>query len=377
MPCRAHCLAELGVLFPIVPIAEVVGLHNFAIMKLSKSFLGNSIALLAASLFVGSASGQANGTVGNGPFPQDLNGSNFTYPYPVKVFTFRSQYQELDMAFMDVKPTGRTNKKTAVLLHGRNFCAATWEETIRVLSRKGYRVIAPDQVGFCKSSKPDRYQFTLHQLAWNTRALLNTLGIGNVTVIGHSMGGMLATRFSLQFPQTVDNLVLVNAIGLEDYLQKGVPYISIDQTLETEAASNYQSIRSYQQRVYYIGDWKPAYDVWVNMSVNIYHGSQRYNFIRNQAQVVDMILANPVAPYFEDVKSRTALIIGDKDKTAIGAPWSPPEVAAKLGRYDLLGPEVAARIPNSELLLFPGQGHSPQISDTANFHKTLLNWLAK
>jgi pimeloyl-ACP methyl ester carboxylesterase len=331
--------------------------------------------LISAVTFSRLVSGQANGSIHDGPFPLDLNGSNFTYPWPVKVFSFRSQFQDLDMAFLDVKPTGRPNKKTAVLLHGKNFCAPTWEGTIRVLSKKGYRVIAPDQVGFCKSSKPERYQFTLHQLAWNTRELLNTLGIGNVTVIGHSMGGMLATRFSLQYPKTVDNLVLVNAIGLEDYIQKGVPYVSIDQTSVTEAATNYESVRSYQQRVYYVGEWKPAYDVWVNMSVNIYHGSQRGNFVKNQAQIVDMVLATPVAPYFEDLKVRTALIIGDKDKTAIGAAWSPPEVAAALGRYDLLGPEVAAKIPDSKLLLFPGLGHSPQISHPKEFHKTLIDWL--
>jgi hypothetical protein len=35
------------------------------------------------------------------------------------------------MAYMDVKPR-TANGRTAVLLHGRNFCAATWEKTIKV-----------------------------------------------------------------------------------------------------------------------------------------------------------------------------------------------------------------------------------------------------
>jgi pimeloyl-ACP methyl ester carboxylesterase len=336
-----------------------------------------SLALCFA--FVGSASCQASGTINDGPFEQDLNGSNFTYPWPVKVFNFRSQFQDLEMAFMDIEPAGQPKNKTvktAVLLHGKNFCAATWVETAKVLSREGYRVVVPDQIGFCKSSKPESYQFTLHQLAWNTRGLLNTLGVGNVTVIGHSMGGMLATRFSLQYSSSVDNLVLVNSLGLEDYVQQGVPYISIDQSLETEAASTYQSIKAYQQRVYYVGEWKPEYDVWVNMSVNIYYGSQRDIFIRNQAQIVDMVLATPVTPYFEDIKSRTAVMVGAKDKTAIGSVWSPPEVAAKLGRFDLLGPEITGRIPNAKLLSFPELGHSPQISHPDEFHQALVEWLA-
>ena len=75
----------------------------------------------------------------------------FDYPYPVKTYAFTSQQQALEMAYLDVAPTGKANGRTAVLLHGKNFCAATWEQTIAALSKAGYRVIAPDQVGFCKS----------------------------------------------------------------------------------------------------------------------------------------------------------------------------------------------------------------------------------
>src|ERR1700733_11533909 len=78
----------------------------------------------------------------------------FDYPWPVSHFRFASQGADLDMAYMDLKPA-KPNGETAVLLHGKNFCAATWEETIKVLNDAGYRVIAPDQIGFCKSSKPE------------------------------------------------------------------------------------------------------------------------------------------------------------------------------------------------------------------------------
>src|SRR5664279_701834 len=77
----------------------------------------------------------------------------FDYPYPVEHFAFSSQGQTLDMAYMDVKPSN-PNGEVAVLLHGKNFCAATWEATISALVGAGYRVVAPDQIGFCKSSKP-------------------------------------------------------------------------------------------------------------------------------------------------------------------------------------------------------------------------------
>jgi pimeloyl-ACP methyl ester carboxylesterase len=65
----------------------------------------------------------------------------------------------LSMACYAVPP--QPNGRTAVLLHGRNFCAATWETSIKALTEAGYRVIAPDQIGFCKSSKLIHYQFSI------------------------------------------------------------------------------------------------------------------------------------------------------------------------------------------------------------------------
>src|SRR3984957_20994237 len=113
----------------------------------------------------------------------------FEYPSPVSHYRFTSQRNDLDMAYLDVAPA-RPNGRTAVLLHGKNFCAATWQATIQVLRDAGYRVIAPDQIGFCKSSKPAHYQFTFQQLAGNTHALLASLGLSRVTIVGHSMCGM-------------------------------------------------------------------------------------------------------------------------------------------------------------------------------------------
>jgi pimeloyl-ACP methyl ester carboxylesterase len=116
---------------------------------------------------------------------------DFSYPWPVQIFEFVSQGIPLHMAYMDVKPE-TPNGRVVVLLHGKNYVAATWQGTISVLSDAGYRVIAPDQIGFGKSTKPAHYQYTFQQLAGNTHALLVSLGISRVTVVGHSTGGMLA-----------------------------------------------------------------------------------------------------------------------------------------------------------------------------------------
>src|SRR5687768_7288889 len=156
-----------------------------------------------------------------GSYGMELEG--FEYPHPVKHHAFTSQGEALRMAYLDVAPT-TPNGRTVVLLHGKNFCAATWESTIRALTAAGYRVIAPDQVGFCKSTKPEHYQYSFQQLAANTDALLESLGIERASIVGHSMGGMLAARYALMYPQRTERLLLVNPIGLEDWKALGVPW---------------------------------------------------------------------------------------------------------------------------------------------------------
>ena len=126
---------------------------------------------------------------------------------------------------MDVKPANY-NGKNVMLLHGKNFNGAYWRTTIAALSKAGFRVIVPDQVGFGKSTKPKTFQYTFQQLALNTKTLLDSLGINKITVLGHSMGGMIAARFALMYPGLIEKLVLEDPLGLEDWKLK-VPYTSI------------------------------------------------------------------------------------------------------------------------------------------------------
>ncbi|MGK9064689.1 alpha/beta hydrolase [Stutzerimonas chloritidismutans] len=299
----------------------------------------------------------------------------FDYPFPIQRFEFSSQQKELSMGYLDVKPKGQANGRTLVLLHGKNFCAATWEQSIRVLSEAGYRVIAPDQVGFCSSTKPRGYQFSFAQLAHNTRALLQSLDLERVTLVGHSMGGMLASRVALNYPQVVEQLVLVNPIGLEDWQAEGVPYADIDQLYQGELKTDFEKIKAYQRKFYYNGDWKSEYDRWVTMLAGMYAGEGKEIVAWNQAQTSEMVFTQPVVHEFDRLSVPTLLLIGGKDRTAPGANRAPEAVAERLGNYPELGRQAAARIPRATLVPFPELGHSPQVEAPEVFHAALLKEL--
>ena len=225
------------------------------------------VLLILATAFVAPA--RAHKPSAYGP---ELEG--FEYPFTPERFSFPSQGQTVSMTFMDVAPN-KPNGRTVVLLHGKNFCAATWEATVKTLVEAGYRVIAPDQIGFCKSTKPEHYQYSFQQLAENTHGLLASRGIERAIIVGHSMGGMLAARYALMYPDAVDELVLIDPLGLEDWKAEGVPYESVDRAYQTALTTTFESIKDYQLKFYYHGQWKPEYDRWVSMLAGMYAGPGR------------------------------------------------------------------------------------------------------
>jgi len=301
----------------------------------------------------------------------------FDYPFPLKQFSFTSQGAPLQMGYLDVSPVGRKNGQTVVLMHGKNFCAATWGDTISALAGKGYRVIAPDQVGFCSSTKPSHYQYSFQQLAINTHELLKSLKITKAVIVGHSTGGMLATRYSLMFPAEVSKLVMVNPIGLEDWKAKGVPYRTVDQWYDRELKTSAESIKQYELKTYYVNKWKPEYDRWVDMLAGLNNGPGHKLVAWNSALIYDMIFTQPVVYEFKNLSVPTTLMIGTADTTAIGSDIAPAAVKAKIGHYNVLGKQAAKLIPHAKLIEFKGLGHAPQMEEPEKFNAALLKTLAK
>lgn len=305
----------------------------------------------------------------------DINLSNVDYPYEVHFLKLQFQNHNLQMAYMDVK-SSTPNLKNIVLLHGKNFNGAYWEATIRELAGKGYRVIVPDQIGFGKSSKPFHIQYSFQQLALNTKALLDSLGIRRTAILGHSMGGMLATRFALMFPEITEKLILENPIGLEDY-KLMVPYTSIDDLYKNELLQNYDKIKKYQLTSYYDNQWKPEYEQWVDLLAG-WTLNEDYPVVAwNAALTADMIFTQPVVYEFSNIKCPTLLIIGIRDRTAIGKALATPEMQKTMGLYNKLGKKTQQRIPGSKLVELDSVGHLPHIEAFKRFIKPLEEFLKK
>ena len=199
----------------------------------------------------------------------------FAYPWPVAHYRFTSQGDALDMAYMDVKPAQpeRTHGSAAAR---QEFLCRHLAEHHRRLTEAGYRVIAPDQIGFCKSSKPAHYQYSFQQLAGNTHALLDSLGDrpgdDDRPFDRRDAGDPLWADVSAE----VEQLVLVDPIGLEDWKAQGRA-LAERGCLVSAANCRRRPTASvnYEHTTYYAGTWEPAYERWVQMLAGMYRGPGR------------------------------------------------------------------------------------------------------
>ncbi len=292
------------------------------------------------------------------------------YPFRVERFSFVSQRQQLEMAYM-YQRAEQHNGRTVLLLHGKNFSGAYWGDVMKELLSKGYNVVAPDQVGFGRSSMPANYQFTFQQLAENTKQLLDSLKIRSVIVMGHSMGGMLAVRFALMYPKATMQLILENPIGLEDWKLKA-PYTTVDEEFAKEKKKTRESVKEYFMKNYFHNEWKSEYNALLDPAT-FRIGTPEYDAQAwCMALTTDMIFTQPVCYEFSRLNVPVVLIIGQLDRTAIGKDRVDRKTALTMGNYPALGKSTVAQIPGGLLMEMPASGHIPHVEEPEVFLQKLI-----
>ena len=328
-------------------------------------------AVLLSGLLIGSlaasraASGQSTaGGVAATPLVAPADAKAFSptledvpYPYPVHFLPLTLYGHEVRMAYMDVPPAGAANGRAVVLLHGMNFYGEYWASTIDVLRQAGFRVIVPDQVGFGRSSKPIM-PYTLSDMAANTHALLHTLGLSNAAIVGHSMGGMVATRFALLYPGTTERLVLYNQIGLTDARLRRPPSPT-DQVYKQLLGETYDQVYRGLARYFPTGVVPDSFQRYVLRQYGWTLSGNWPQAAMVRALVQQMVYEDPVVYDWAHIKSKTLEIGGDKDG---------PD-------FPTLAKHVADTIPGARLVLIPGVGHVPHVQSPDIFFRELLKFM--
>ena len=105
--------------------------------------------------------------------------------------------------------------RVAVCVHGNLGCAKWWWKTMAALP-PGYRGVAIDLPG--SGSSPETGQrHTMEYLAEVVAELVDTLGLDNFDLVGHSMGGGVAQLYTIEHPERVRRLVLVDSMAMDGF----------------------------------------------------------------------------------------------------------------------------------------------------------------
>lgn len=243
--------------------------------------------------------------------------------------------------------------KPLVLIPGLSCDIRIWTPIIHELSTH-FQVLVFDNRGAGQSDSPN-FAYTIKDMANDTVGLINHLGIGLPSILGHSMGGAIAQTIAADHSDLIDKLVLANSMiklnALNVYAQ--------------EFFLNLRRDPIPKRRIF------EGFVPWIFSE----------NFISNQRdqieQIIDLELANPYPQTTEGFARQLEALIAFDSKT-----WYRNIHASTLvihGDGDILCPNdsliLSQGIPAAKLFRFPGIGHSPMIENPDGFNRAVIDFL--
>ena len=125
----------------------------------------------------------------------------------------RSRFVEVNRIRVHYQEAGPADAPVVLLIHG--FCASNfvWGDVLLAVADSGYRVIAPDLIGYGFSEKPRHGRYTIKAQAQMIIGLMDRLSITRAALVGSSYGGAVAATCALDDPERVDRLILVGAVA--------------------------------------------------------------------------------------------------------------------------------------------------------------------
>lgn len=254
-------------------------------------------------------------------------------------------------------------KPTLFLLHGGPGCDHSYFKPWLTPLAEQYQLVLVDHRGNGRSGRVDERTYTIEQMADDLEALRHHLGLGQIAVLGHSFGGMVAQVFALRYPKSVSKLILSNTTPSADFWEEAqavAEKTATPEQLKILPALFEGTITSQQE-----------FDEWWATCMPLYFRNPDEAIIadlearmRGEVVVANYMMANEIPNY--DVRAALPTI-------------SVPTLIIA-GRYDWVTPVsqsevIAAGIPGSRLVIQENSGHMGFIEEQAGYLATVKEFL--
>jgi pimeloyl-ACP methyl ester carboxylesterase len=248
-----------------------------------------------------------------------------------------------------------------LMLHGAGPGANGWGNYNRNFAAFAakYRTIVPDHPGFGQSDPvviTDEPRDVVHARAF--KDMLDTLDIERTHIVAHSMGGGVALRFAIEYPERLDRLVLICPSGGGRSIMQPTPSEGGKSLAPVLRDPTVDTLRRFVHFLVYDPATVPEELIERRYKAMMDRPEHLENFLKSMSAPVPV--ASDLSLRLQEVQASTLLLWGRDDR------FAPLDHGLKF----------VWGIPDARLHIFSKSGHWPQYEHTLAFNQLVLNFLA-
>ncbi|MDP3487154.1 MAG: alpha/beta hydrolase [Bacillota bacterium] len=261
------------------------------------------------------------------------------------------------------------NGPAILLIHGLGGSTRYWASTMSDLSQKGFRVVAVDLPGFGRSDLPQKC-LNVSDYVDVVDFVTSSLNIDTFSIVGCSMGGLVAWMYAAAFPHRVSKTILVSPVGLPSALSKPIRKLRRKpSSIPSPAYMRLPGLGAILKFCAHIAFTKViAYPVvCLAVARPALLNDESFRIMRTSAREMRvmhkglLLWRGPEDPaqLLQNIKSPTLIVWGAKDRIL---PRTAPE-------YYL------GHIPQAKFILYPNSGHVPMLEIPEEFNRDIIAFI--
>ncbi|MGW7219550.1 alpha/beta fold hydrolase [Streptomyces sp. NPDC054826] len=237
----------------------------------------------------------------------------------------------------------RGRGEPVIFIHGTPSHSYEWRDVVPHIEASGLRVIAYDLLRYGRSERPADRDTSVAAQTELLEHLLDTLGLEQVNIVAHDIGGAIGLRFAIARPERVRRLMIMDAVSYDSWPSPTWQKI-IDEQLDEAAAMSQDDFDALLTRQLTMAVADPSRMTGEVLRAYLEpHRSPlgRASFFEHQVRHYDSRYTQEISDRFDRLTMPVRIVWGEEDQ------WQPLHYAKRL----------SGDIPGAQLVVVPGAGH--------------------